>query len=200
MAFFRRYLQETYKDLDALNASWGTAYTAWDEINADAGGDQFQDQSDRSPAAWADWQAASEQAAHRFYAALDEAAAKAIPGARIGPSGTRDTNGVNGIDWWLLAHDFRSVCLYHGIHDEMYRSFAPQDHLMMNWSYLGDALDEPDALPGPRMARSSSRSCGGTPVYGGRYAQSFSSPTIGPNRGCWPTPRSLARSATVSGG
>ena len=132
----------------------------------------FITQSDRNPAPWADWHAASEQAAHRFYAALDEAARKAIPGTRIGLSGTRDTSGVNGTDWWLLAHDFRSVCLYHGIHDEMYRSFATQDHLMMTWSHLGEALDDPDACR-TRLWRDLFAGCRGTPVYGGRYTNVF---------------------------
>jgi len=170
--FFRQYLQETYRDLDFLNASWGTAYKAWDEVNAEATAINFITQSDRNPAPWADWHAASEQAAHRFYAALDEAARKAVPGVRIGISGTHDTSGVNGTDWWLLAHDFRSVCLYHAIHDEMYRSFATQDHLMMSWSHLADALDNPDRCR-TRIWRDLFAHCGGTPVYGGRYTNVF---------------------------
>ncbi|MGA2253189.1 MAG: carbohydrate binding domain-containing protein, partial [Thermoguttaceae bacterium] len=172
VAFFHQYLQETYRDLDSLNASWGTAYKAWDEINAEPTAINFITQSDRNPAPWADWHAASEQAAHRFYAALDEAARKAIPNARIGLSGTRNTSGANGTDWWLLAHDFRSVCLYRGIHDEMYRSFATEHHLMMSWSHLSEALDGPDDCR-TRLWRDLFSRCGGTPVFGGRYTNVF---------------------------
>ena len=172
VAFFRRYLQETYHDLDRLNASWGTAYKAWEEIDAGPTAINFATQSDRNPAPWADWHAASEQAAHHFYAALGEAVRKAIPSARIGLSGTRDSNGVNGIDWWLLAHDFRSVCLYHSIHDEMYRSFALESNLMMTWSHLGQALDNPQGCRS-RIWRDLLTHCGGSPVYGGRYTNVF---------------------------
>ena len=150
-------MQETYKDLEALNASWGTAYTGWDEISAEPAAINFITQSDRNPAPWADWYAASEQAAHRFYAALDESAQKAVPGTRIGISGTRDSNGVNGIDWWLLAHDFRSTCLYHSIHAEIYRSFAAEDHLMMNWSHLSGAARPTRWFSRPHLGRSAGR-------------------------------------------
>ena len=170
--FFRQYLQETYKDLPALNASWGTAYKAWDEIDAGPTAINFVTQSDRNPAPWADWHAASEQAAHRFYAALAESVGKAIPETRIGLSGTHDTSGVNGTDWWLLAHDLRSGCLYHGIHAEMYRSFAAEDHLMMSWSHLGEALSGPDNCR-TRIWRNLLGHCRGTAVYGGRYTNVF---------------------------
>jgi hypothetical protein len=170
--FFRRYLKETYPDLKALNASWGTSCGDWFEIDAAAAKIRFVTQGDRNPAPWADWHAASEQAAHRFYAALDQRVRQGHPSARLGPSGTRDSNGVNGFDWWLLAHDFRFVCLYYGIHDEMYRSFAPKGHLMANWSHLNDAADDPDLLRA-RIWQDVFAQCGGTPVYGGRYANVF---------------------------
>ena len=69
--FFRRYLQRTYKDLQALNASWGANYRDWSEIDGSPSKYRFATQGDRPAAPWADWHAASEQAAHRFYAALD---------------------------------------------------------------------------------------------------------------------------------
>jgi hypothetical protein len=170
--FFHRYLIETYQDIKALNASWGTNYSDWSEIDAAAAKISFVTQSNRNPAPWADWHAASEQAAHRFYMALDERVGQGHPSARLGPSGTRDPSGVNGFDWWLLAHDFRFVCLYNGIHDEMYRSFAPKGRLMANWSHLTDAADDPDSLRA-RIWQDVFAQCGGTPVYGGRYSNVF---------------------------
>jgi hypothetical protein len=170
--FFRRYLKETYRDLNALNASWGTKYGDWSEIDAAVAKIRFVTQSDRNPAPWADWHAASEQAAHRFYAALVERVRQGHPSARFGPSGTRDSNGVNGFDWWLLAQDFRFICLYNGIHDEMYRSFAPKGRLMANWSHLADAADDPDSLR-TRIWQDVFAQCGATPVYGGRYSNVF---------------------------
>ncbi len=165
-------MKETYEDLKSLNASWGTSYGDWSEIDAALAKIRFATQGDRSPAPWADWQAASEQAAYRFYAALDERVRRGHPSARLGPSGTRDSNGVNGFDWWLLAHDFPFVCLYHGIHNEIYRSFAPKDHLMANWSHLTDAADNPDSLR-MRIWQDVFAQCGGTPVYGGRFSNVF---------------------------
>ncbi len=72
----------------------------------------------------------------------------------------------------MLAHDFRSVCLYHSIHDEMYRSFAPEGNLMMTWSHLGEALDNPQGCRS-RIWRDLLTHCGGSPVYGGRYTNVF---------------------------
>ncbi len=99
----------------------------------------------------------------------------------MGPSGTRDSNGVNGFDWWQLAHDFRSVCLYHGVHDEFYRSFAPSGRAMMNWSHLGDADDDPDGCR-LRLWQDVFAQCSGTPVYGGRYLERLL-PRLSSNRG-----------------
>jgi hypothetical protein len=169
--FFRSYLKETYQDLKALNASWGTTYSDWSEIDAGATKINFVTQSDRNPAPWADWHAASEQAVHRFYAALDRRVRQAHPSALLGPSGTCDSNGVNGYDWWLLAHDFHFACLYRGVHGEIYRSFAPKDHLIANWSHL-DAMDDPDSLR-VRIWQDVFAQRGATPVYGGRAANVF---------------------------
>ena len=172
MEFFRRYLQATYKSLDALNASWDTKYGSWDEIDERAAKITFATQSGHNAAPWADWHAASEQATHRFYAALDAGVRRTLPTARMGPSGTRDSSGTNGFDWWLLAHDFRSVCLYAGVHGELYRSFAPKGSLMTTWSHLTDSLIDPDELR-VRLWQDVFAQCGGTPVYGGRYSNVF---------------------------
>ena len=68
--FFRRYLQESYKDLKALNASWGTQYDNWNEVDAEPTKINFLTQGDRNPAPWADWHAASEQAVPSFLCRL----------------------------------------------------------------------------------------------------------------------------------
>jgi hypothetical protein len=170
--FFRRCLRETYKDIKAVNTSWSTNFSDWGEIDDSPARFRFVTQGDRPAAPWADWHAASEQAAHRFYAALDERVRAAFPRARMGPSGTRNSNGVNGFDWWLLAHDFRYVCLYYGVHDEFYRSFAPAGRMMMNWSHLTDAETDPDGCR-IRLWQDVFAQCGGTPVYGGRYSNVF---------------------------
>lgn len=176
--FFRRYLQRTYKDLRALNASWGANYGDWSEIGDGPSKYHFATQGDSPAAPWADWHAASEQAAHQFYAALDQhvSAATGRPqggsAARLGPSGTHDTNGVNGFDWWLLAHDFRFVCLYRGLHDELYRSFAPAGRAMMNWSHFGGAEADFDWIR-IRLWQDVFAQCAGTAVYGGRCTNVF---------------------------
>ena len=81
VAFFRRYLQETYKDLDCPQCLVGHGVQGVGRDRRRADGDQFRHPKRPQPGAWADWHAASEQAAHRFYAALDEAVRKAIPGS-----------------------------------------------------------------------------------------------------------------------
>jgi hypothetical protein len=178
LEFFRQYLKETYKDLQALNASWRTHYGDWSEIDDKPAKINMITLGGGSPAAWADWHRASELAAHRFYGTLDkEVGSRQKAGGSddlptpFGPSGTRDTNGVNGIDWWLLAQDFRSICMYHGIHTEMYRSFAPAGRVMTNWSHL-DALDDSGSLR-VRLWHDVLGQCSGAPVYGGRYSNVF---------------------------
>jgi hypothetical protein len=171
--FFRGYLKEIYGDLKSLNASWGTTYRDWSEIDASIAKIHFATQSDRNPAPWADWQAASEQAAHRFYAALDQRVRQTHPMVRLGVSGTHDSNGVSGWDWWLLAQDFQYVALYCGVHNELYRSFAPKGRLMMNWSHLGGiAIENPELLR-VRIWSDVLALCDGTPLYGGRFANVF---------------------------
>ena len=169
LAFFRQYLKETYRTLPALNASWGTHYHDWQEIDARPAA-RFLPHVAMNPAPWADWNRASELAAHQFYAALDVAARQADPGFRIGVSGTRNTSGTNGIDWWLLTRDLRSVALYDGISGEIFRSFALPEALVTRWSHLGTA---PSDFVRWRIWTDVCRHREGTPTYGGRVTNLF---------------------------
>jgi hypothetical protein len=169
LAFFRQYLKETYQAMAALNASWGTRYNDWSEIDSKLAA-QFLPTANMNPAPWADWNRASEVAAYKFYAALDVAARQADPGFRIGVSGTRNTSGTNGIDWWLLTRAFRSVALYDGISGEIFRSFALPGAMVTRWSHLGAA---PSDFVHWRVWTDVCRHREGTPTYGGRVTNLF---------------------------
>jgi len=51
LAAFRRWLEEEYGSLEALNSQWGTSYTAWDAVIPD---DTFEAQARGNYSSWAD--------------------------------------------------------------------------------------------------------------------------------------------------
>ena len=71
-----------------------------------------------------------------------------------------------------MAHDFRFVCFYSGLHEELYRSFAPAGRAMMSWSHFAGAETDFDWLR-IRLWQDVFAQCGGSPVYGGRYSNVF---------------------------
>jgi len=120
---FRQWLRTVYGTLAALNAEWGTAYTAWD----DAMPMSYDEAKDaENPAPWGDFRTYMEKATSDFLALVQSTAAEMDPGSRISLSGTQSPVAGNGMDWWRMS---RAVPIYHSYDTsnmfQARRSFSP---------------------------------------------------------------------------
>lgn len=118
---FRRFLQGSYPDLDALNASWGTQFRTWDEVvpatRAEIEGRERLGQ-------WLDHRRYMERLFTDYHAWLRDIIKAQIPQARVGISGTPRPNSYSGHDWWQLMQEaLDHLSGYGGIQRELQRSF-----------------------------------------------------------------------------
>ena len=137
---YRRYLEQEYGSLDALNASWGASYARWSEVG-------LADPSDNEEAGslrlgnyprWFDRQAFRSwnfvqlcQQYRQAYEAVD-------PQARVGFEGAGRFDSGDDIDLIVRSNTFWSP--YPGTTDEVIRSIAPREFPRANWmGYQKDA-------------------------------------------------------------
>ena len=140
LAYFRKWLQDSYGKIEALNSSWGTNLRSFDEVSFDLCSEVAIRDKKASPVPWADLQSAMERAVYDYLVALHRAATAVDPDARIGLSGTADPTATNGLDWWLLMKVFRSIGTYGGIHVSFEESFQQPGTRLYQWSYPTNEL------------------------------------------------------------
>ena len=100
MAGFREFLKKDYANsLAGLNASWGTQYAQWDDVEMKLTKDV--DTKGR-PAAVVDRLRFNESVVADALGFINDVARKYDPGCRLGLSGTRPARGFNGYDYWKL--------------------------------------------------------------------------------------------------
>lgn len=126
LAAEREWLRGVYASLDALNISWGTTFTSWEEVTpltteearaAHAG--------DRRWASWADHRRFMELAFCGFFALVKEAMEAEAPGMPLDMSGIQQPNGYTGMDYWLLSSTIGVWSSYDGENlGEIIRSFG----------------------------------------------------------------------------
>lgn len=109
---FREFLRKRFgDDLETLNAAWGAAFAGWDDIDmprlADVPG-RFTPAATMSRLRFADHSVAA------FFAFANEQAGLHAPSTRLGLSGTRPTDGINGYDYWLLAQSGARSFVHYG--------------------------------------------------------------------------------------
>lgn len=110
LAAERRWLRETYGTLERLNASWGTAYTSWDEVTPLTTDEALAAHTkDRRWAAWADHRRFMELTYCGYFRSVKDAIDARCPGVPLDMSGTQPPNGYTGMDMWLLS-DVIGVC------------------------------------------------------------------------------------------
>jgi len=135
---YRRYLRDQYGDVEALNRSWGTQYSSFDEVQLSAPGDNYEKtafQQGNYPR-WFDRLAYSQwnylQLNARFgreYEALDPQALTGFEGA-----------GGFGDDIEAVVKTNGFYNPYPSIADELLRSIAPKGYIRGNWiGYQRDA-------------------------------------------------------------
>jgi len=137
---YRGYLAEQYGKIEALNASWGTAFKSWDEI-------VLSDPEDNEEAAalraknyprWFDRQAYKSWNFVQFCQAYRKAYEAIDPQAKVGFEGAGRFDKGDDIDLIVRNNTFWSP--YPGTADEVIRSIAPREFPRANWmGYTKDA-------------------------------------------------------------
>ena len=133
LAAYRRYLQDQYGTLQALNASWGSTYGIWDEVNLLQPGDNNEAEALRQKlyARWYDRQAFQCANYVQFCQRFAEGFKALDPRARTGFEGA-GTFGA-GDDYDLVVRSLGFWSPYPDTGDEIIRSIAPRDFPRANW-------------------------------------------------------------------
>lgn len=137
---YRKYLQEQYQTVAALNASWGTTYASFAEVQLSQPEDNNEAEALRAGnfPRWYDRQAYQSwnfcQLCERFgkaFRALDPQSKCGFEGAGTFADGDDLDGFVRSNGWWSP---------YPGTADEVLRSIAPRDFPHSNWmGYTRDA-------------------------------------------------------------
>ena len=132
---FRKWLQQEYGSLDALNKVWRTNFTAWSSVVPYTTDEA---RKTRNFAPWADHRTFMEITFARAYQTAREAAIEGDPDAHIAVSGTQATNAYNGTDWSRLDRVIDDFLSYDGGNQwDMHRSFAKPDAMIGFWTGYG---------------------------------------------------------------
>jgi beta-galactosidase len=133
LAAYRRYLQQEYGDIAALNQSWGSGYASFDEIQLSSPGDNDEAAALHSQAyaRWYDRQAFKGynfvKLCERFGRRFKELDPQALTGFE-GAGGFAD-----GTDLDLICRTNGFWSPYPGLQDEVIRSIARRDFIRSNW-------------------------------------------------------------------
>jgi len=142
IAAYRRYLAEQYGTIEELNASWGTEYASFDEVD-------LLDHNDNMETAalktcyprWYDRQAFARYNLMQLSGRFVEAYRQLDPQAKTGFEGT----GRFGDDYDAILGINGFYGPYPSIGDDILRSAAPRELVRSNWmgySKTGDALSD----------------------------------------------------------
>ena len=137
---YRGYLAEQYGDLAALNASWGTQFTSWDEVGLSKEGDNEEANSlqEGNYPRWFDRQAFKSYNFVQFCRKYAAAYADIDPEAKTGFEGAGRFQDGDDLDLIVRSNEFWSP--YPGTADEVVRSIAPRQMPRSNWmGYTKDA-------------------------------------------------------------
>ncbi len=137
---FRNYLRDEYKTIEALNASWGSTYASFDQVNLDPPDDNNANaaKAKGNHPRWYDRQAFQCYNFTRLCKRFVDAFAKLDPQARVGFEGAGSFAAGDDYDLIVRTNAFWSP--YPGLGDEIIRSIAPRDFPRSNWmGYTRDA-------------------------------------------------------------
>lgn len=140
LAAYREYLRQEYGDISALNASRGTNYSSFDEVELSRADDNEERTAlvNRNYPRWFDRQAFACWNLVQYCAKYRDAFAAIDPQARTGFEGTGTLEA--GDDFDLIVRTLGFWSPYPGPGDEIIRSIAPRDFPRANWmGYTKDA-------------------------------------------------------------
>ncbi len=140
LAAYQRYLQQEYGDIAALNASWGTQYTGFDQVQLSAPDDDAENtalQAGNFPR-WFDRQAYQSYNFCKLCERFGESFRRIDPQALCGFEGAGRFKDGDDLDGFIRSNTFWSP--YPGTADEVVRSIAPRNFPRSNWmGYTKDA-------------------------------------------------------------
>ena len=139
-AAYRKYLQQEYGSLDALNASWRTDFGEWADVGLSKEGDDAEANSlaEGNYARWFDRQAYKSYNFVQFCQKYEAAYAEIDPKGRTGFEGAGRFDRGDDLDLIIRENTFWAP--YPGVADEVIRSIAPRDFPRANWmGYTKDA-------------------------------------------------------------
>ena len=130
---YRKYLQEQYGPIEALNASWDSTYKAFDEIELLDPEDNDSAEAKRRGiySRWFDRQAFQSHNICRYYKQFGDTYRKIDPESRTGYEGAG--RFARGDDYDLIVRTNQFWSPYPGLGDEVIRSIAPRDFPRSNW-------------------------------------------------------------------
>jgi hypothetical protein len=121
----RRWLQDQYRSLDALNREWGTDFAEWSDVRPMTTDDALR-RGDGNYAAWSDFKAWMDVSFARALAAGTAALHQADPRARSGIEGAQ-IPGWGGYDYTRLARAVDVMEVYdHGNNVEIAHALNPE--------------------------------------------------------------------------
>jgi hypothetical protein len=135
---FREWLKAEYKDLDTLNAEWGTKYAYWEKVLPMTNTEGVK-AGYTNPAAWVDFKDYMDTQMCRVYKLGYDAIRKYDPGAYVGIGGVQGPEAVGCWDFYKMAQAMDTFEAYYiGNNAELMRSLqAMGQRLRMIYSYFG---------------------------------------------------------------
>jgi hypothetical protein len=135
LAKFRKWLETKYAGLEALNRTWRTSYTRWEDVMPSTS-----EEARRTGVfpPWADHRTYMEHSFANAYAVVRNAVREADPEGRIALSGTQVTTPWNGCDWHQLDGVIDDFLSYDGGNQwDLHRSFAKPGSRVGFWTGYG---------------------------------------------------------------
>lgn len=136
LAYFRDYLRKTYGSIADLNKAWATQLASFDDVTFELCDLELVRHEGAPLVRWGDMHAMREAAVADYFNHLADAGLAVDPNFKLGLSGTRDTTGINGLDWWALMQRPCSIAAYSGLQLRLHESFAKPGDLLYRWSYV----------------------------------------------------------------
>jgi len=142
LAGFRVWLRGEYSNVDALNASWGTAFRSWDEV-VPMTTEEAQKHGNFAP--WSDHRVYMEQSFVRALGRTRDMVRETDPGALASISGTQIPTAHNGCNWYQIDQRMDYLQPYSGGNqDAMHHLFRPGIRLtgFTGYQLVGTAVEE----------------------------------------------------------
>jgi hypothetical protein len=135
LANFRKWLKQAYGSLEALNRSWGSAFSDWEAV-VPLTTDEARKEGRFAP--WADHRTYMEVSFANAYATVRQAVREGDPDGHIALSGTQVTTPYDGCDWYRLDGVIDDFLSYSGGNQwDLHRSFGKPGARIGFWTGYG---------------------------------------------------------------